>query len=107
MDGRKSSPYGRRKPATAQTGTESQPQSEAGPTALQAAEGVGYQKGLREGRLMGEQEAMDHLQDFLTNLMAVVRPNVAMTHTRDCYKKHPICALKSVQNYASKAGVRV
>lgn len=99
VEGRSVAPYGRRKPSSGQAGTESQPT----PEALADA----YQKGLREGRLAGEQEALDHLQDFLTNLMGVVRPTTAMTHTRDCYKKHPVCALRAVKNYADKAGVRV
>lgn len=102
VDGRPTAPYGRRKPGTEQVGTESQP-APLEPGALTEA----YQKGLREGRVQGEEQAMEHLQEFLTNLMAVVRPNVAMTHTRDCYKKHPVCALRAVKNYADKAGVRV
>jgi hypothetical protein len=107
VEGRTVKPYGRVRPGTERVGTESQPIPQASPQALLAAEGVGYQKGLREGRKQGEDQAMEHLQEFLTNLMAVVRPNVAMTHTRDCYKKHPVCALRAVKNYADKAGVRV
>lgn len=107
VEGRPVAPYGRRKPATPEVGTESQPAPQPSSTALLAAESIGYQKGLRDGKRMGEEQAMEHLQEFLTNLMAVVRPNVAMTHTRDCYKKHPVCALRAVKNYADKAGVRV
>lgn len=88
VEGRSVAPYGRRTPASPEVGTD-----------VQSA----YQKGLRDG----EQRALDDLQVFLVNLMAATKSPVAQAHSHDCYKKHPTCALKAVQNYATKVGVRV
>lgn len=102
VEGRESAPYGRRKPASPEVGAEVQP-ARLEPGALADA----YQKGRSDGFREGEKRALADLEVFLANLMAATRPPFAQTHSHDCYKKHPTCALKAVHNYATKVGVRV
>ena len=106
-NGRSTQPAALRKPGTESVGTGSQPAAEPTAAALLAAEGYGYQRGLLEGRKAGEQAAFDETSEFITRLIAASKPTLAVTHHSGCYAKHPVCAMRAIQNFVSKGGAMV
>lgn len=64
----------------------------------------GRQQGIREGR----QNALNSVNDFVSQMMTATKPEIPYTSScgRGCYRRHPYCALRSIHTFVLTAGAK-